>query len=195
MKRHRSLPCVATLFFATTVAILGCQSPLDSPSGGTADGSTNPEKVVARVTGGGHYLFAGVFDIQFAMSAIVRDDGTVSGSFHEQLTLEGQLVDIHGTVTCVTIDPVTRRAWIGGVVTENNSEHPDFTVDITQPGRDVWFRLLDTNDSNVPDRLTFLGFEGGGGIITSEEYCEAAIWPDDNARTHPVTQGGIKVTP
>ena len=80
-------------------------------------------------------------------------------------------------------------------MTENNSEHPDFTVDITQPGRDVWFRVLDTGDSGEPDRLTFLGFEGGGGIITSAEYCEAAIWPDGDARTHPVTSGGITVTP
>ncbi len=196
MNRHRSLACVTTLIFASTLAILGCQSPLDSPSSvDETDRSANPEKVVARITGGGRYLFANTFDIQFSIGAVERDDGTVSGSFHQKLDLGGQLVEIHGRVTCLTFDEANGRAWVGGVVTENNSEHPDFQVDITQPGRDVWFRVLDTDDSGTPDRTTFLGFEGGGGIITSEEYCEAAIWPDDNARTHPVTQGGITVTP
>jgi hypothetical protein len=45
------------------------------------------------------------------------------------------------------------------------------------------------------DRTTFMGFEGGGGIITSEEYCDLQIWPDENARTSPVTQGDIQVRP
>jgi hypothetical protein len=30
-----------------------------------------------------------------------------------------------------------------------------------------------------------------GAIESSEAYCAMRIWPDDNARTHPVTSGQI----
>jgi hypothetical protein len=195
MKRQRLVTSLIALGFATSLAIVGCQSPLDAPTTAESiDDSPQFSKVVSRVTGGGHYLFAGVFDIQFSMSAVENENGNVSGSFHQELTLDGLRVEIHGTVTCLTVDAENRRAWIGAVITQNHSEHPDFTTEINQPGRDVWFRVLD-GGNNEPDRLTFLGFEGGGGIITSAEYCEGAIWPDDNARRHPVISGQIKVTP
>jgi hypothetical protein len=34
---------------------------------------------------------------------------------------------------------------------------------------------------------------GFAGFESSEAYCAIQIWPDDNARTHPVTEGEIKV--
>jgi hypothetical protein len=58
----------------------------------------------------------------------------------------------------------------------------------------VWFRVLDGGEGHgAIDRTTFLGFEGGGGTITSAEYCAARIWPVANARTHAVIQGNIQV--
>ena len=143
--------------------------------------------------GGGEYLFGGSIEIDFAFHATQKADGRALGNFRQSLVFQGQAVEFHGEVTCLAVDSVTGRAWIGGVVRHNMSEHPSFTGDIHQPGRDVWFRVLDSDGTGEPDRSTFLGFEGGGGIITSEEYCEAQIWPDDNARTHPVTKGQIKV--
>jgi hypothetical protein len=152
--------------------------------------------VIASANGGGHYLLSGVLDIAFSFSAVARGDGTSTGQFRQRLTLDGLLIDFHGRVTCLSVDPVNARAWIGGVVTQNRSTHPDFQGAIFDVGRDVWFRLLDDGEGgSAVDRTTFLGFEGGGGIITSEEYCEARIWPDDNARTHPVTAGNIQVRP
>ena len=69
-----------------------------------------------------------------------------------------------------------------------------YSTERTQPGRDVWFRVLDSGEGqSEPDRTTFLGFEGDADIITSQEYCDLAIWPDDNARTSPVTEGNIQV--
>jgi len=85
------------------------------------------------------------------------------------------------------VDPVNHRAWIGGVLTQSNDPDPVALV-----GKDAWFRVLDSSGNDV-DRSTFLGFEGGGGIITSAEYCEKQIWPDDNARTWPVEQGNIVI--
>jgi membrane dipeptidase len=48
-----------------------------------------------------------------------------------------------------------------------------------------------------PDRTTFVGFEGGGGIQTSAEYCAAQIWPNNppNDRTSPLSAGNIQIRP
>jgi hypothetical protein len=97
-------------------------------------------------------------------------------------------VTYQGDVTCVTVDPVNHRAWIGGVLTQ--SDDPDL---VAQVGKDAWFRVLDQSGTSSGDRSTFLGFEGGGGILTSAQYCQAQIWPEDNARTWPVEQGTIVV--
>ncbi len=92
------------------------------------------------------------------------------------------------------MDPVNHRAWIGGVVTANRSTDPDVLTDIHEPGDDVWFRVLDSGeDHEVVDRTSFFGFKGAAGIQTSAEYCEVTIWPDNDARTWPVTSGNISV--
>ncbi len=183
-----------------SVALLGCEGVNDPetseiPRGELARAhARHATGVVAGADGGGQYLLAGFLDIQFSLSAVRRADGKATGRFHQALVFDGQRIDFLGEVTCLTVDPVNHRAWIGGVVLRNNSEHPDFLTDITEPGDDVWFRVLDNGGGQAEaDRTTFLGFEGD--IITSEEYCATMPWPDDNARTHPVTRGGIAVRP
>jgi hypothetical protein len=58
----------------------------------------------------------------------------------------------------------------------------------------IEFRVLDNGEpSEGVDRTTLGGFEGGGGIITSHEYCDARIWPDEDARTNAVRAGNIKI--
>jgi hypothetical protein len=95
----------------------------------------------------------------------------------------------------MAVDPVNHRAWIGAVITENTSTHPDFQQWYHQPGEDVWFRVVDYGEgSDAPsDRKTFMGFENTPGIPTSEVYCQLQIWPADDARTWPVTEGNIQV--
>lgn len=151
--------------------------------------------VVASTTGGGHFLVGGSIDVSFSFSAKQKADGSANGHMRFSTELGGQAIEFHGEVICVTVDNDNNRAWVGGVVTANNSEHPGFTTEIHEPGRDIWFRVLDSGEGKDADedRSTFVGFEGGGGIPTSEEYCQAAIWPDDNARTSPVISGNIQV--
>ena len=88
------------------------------------------------------------------------------------------------------------------MITQNLSTQPDFRDDeINQVGRDIWFRVVDYGEganAAEPDRTTFVGFEGGGGIITSQEYCDAQIWPGppgevEDARTNAVVAGNIQV--
>lgn len=133
------------------------------------------------------------------MSTVAYADGSASGRFHHSLELGGELVEFHGAVTCVSFDPVNGRAWIGGIVTKNQSTHPDFQTEIHVPGKDVWFRVVDYGEGEdaQADRTTFVGFEGAAGILTSQEYCDAQIWPDDppDDRTWPVLRGNIQVRP
>lgn len=149
--------------------------------------------VQAAATGGGRY-FIGSLDIGVAFGAVQRADGTASGQFRQALELDGQRIDFHGEVTCLTVDPVNHRAWIGGVVTRNRSEHPAFTTAIHQPGKDVWFRVVDNGEGQSdPDRTTFLGFEGAAGFDTSAAYCEAMPWPEGDARTNALVSGNLQV--
>jgi len=139
--------------------------------------------VEESVSGGGAFEHPVFGTVTLAFNATRYADGSVSGRFQQhQPAFE---FTYKGDVTCFVIDRVNHRAWVGGVLTHSNDPDP-----ITEVGDDAWFRVLDTGDNAVePDRSTFLGFEGA--IVTSEEYCQLLIWPDDNARTWPVNQGNI----
>lgn len=140
----------------------------------------------ARATGGGSFLFAGTIPMQFGFAAVRHADGSVGGAFHHAYSFGGFSYQLWGTVTCVTFDASEGRAWIGGVLTRLASDDPEPGVAV---GDDAWFRVLDSPDG---DRSTAMGFVGD--IPSSAAYCADQPWPDDNARTHPVTQGQIRVT-
>ena len=142
--------------------------------------------VAEKVTGGGQFVHPTFGSVTISFVAIRHSDGRVTGQFQQHQPAFD--FTYQGIVTCFAVDPVNRRAWIGGVLTHSTDPDP-----ITEVGDEAWFRVLDTDGSADPDRSTFLGFEGGGGIITSEEYCEARIWPDENARTWPVEHGAIVI--
>jgi hypothetical protein len=149
-----------------------------------------------RAAGRGVYWLAGL-DVQFAFEALQPPGEAARGRFHQRLDEGGGLViDFDAQVTCLAVDAVNHRAWIAGVVTANASTDPDYLTDINQPGRDVWFRVLDAGEApGAIDRSTFLGFKGAAGIQTSPEYCAARLWAPGNARTWPVTSGDITVRP
>lgn len=138
-----------------------------------------------HATGGGSFLYAGTIPMQFSFSAVQLPNGSAAGSFHHFYVADGFTYDFWGTVTCVTFDAVNGRAWIGGVLTKVRSTDPAVGL---LPGDDAWFRVLDSPDG---DRSTAMGFVGV--IPSSAAYCALQLWPDGNARTHPVTSGQITV--
>lgn len=137
----------------------------------------------ATVTGGGSFLFGGSIPMQFGFSAVARPDGSAAGSFHHFYADGGFVYEFWGTLICLAFDEAAGRAWIGGVLTKVTTDDPEADL---AAGDDAWFRVL---DSAAGDRSTAMGFVGVIG--SSEEYCELRIWPDDNARTWPVTAGQI----
>jgi hypothetical protein len=169
----RRLSVVATVL--ASIAILA----------GTVSAS---EGVGAAATGGGHFLFSGFLDVQFGFSAVAKADGSAQGSFHQSYTLEGLTTSYWGTVTCLSVDTVNHRAWIGGVLTKVQSDNPAARL----VGEEVWFRVVDYGEGrDLPDRSTVFGFTPL--FETSAAYCAARPWPADDARTWPVTAGNIQV--
>jgi len=187
-----------SLLVAPLIAAVGCQSPIDPGRGeiGAPGAAASGAAVTAPAgtTGGGHYVI-GAIDVTFAFSA-VETPGRVAGRFHQSLILAGELVEFHGRVTCVSVDAANRRAWVGGVITDNRSEAATFRTGRHEPGQDIWFRVLDSGEGGAaPDRTTFLGFEGDAGFDTSAAYCAGQPWPDNNERTNAVVSGNIQVRP
>lgn len=196
MRSRISFACLTTL--VTLISATGCDvqgdttaidEPLDPIFAAVPDGGL----VVAA--GGGHFN-AGVI-VQFGFNAVqMNAAGDATGHLKFTTAVGGLPIEFQGRVTCMTADLENRRAWIGGVVTQNNSEHPAFTGEVHQVGRDIWFRVVDYGQgagAAQVDRTTFVGFEGGAGIITSPEYCETQPWPDNDERTSPLVDGNIQI--
>lgn len=154
-------------------------------------------RIVGSTTGGGKMLVLGTIVGSFNYVALADDAGGAKGNFHFELVLQDLHVEFDGAVTCVTFDAQNQRAWIGGVVTANNSEHPSYTTPRTQVGEDIWFRVVDYGEGNndPDDRTTFVGFAGDRDIPTSAEYCEQQPWVDGDVSTWPVVRGNLKVRP
>ena len=155
--------------------------------------TTSADAGLDAATGGGHYVIADTFDVQFGFVAIQHADGNFSGTFHHTTNDGLGLVDFDARVTCLAVDDELGRAWIGGVIVANRSTSPDFQAEIHQPGHDIWFRVLDGGKAqdNQESRTTFVGFEGV--IPSSAVYCATRPWPAENARTWPIVNGTVTV--
>ena len=170
------------------VALVSLLTVLSNQTATSKAGASN-----AAATGGGHYLISDSLDVQFSFAAIQHADGGFSGVFHHTTDDGLGSVDFDARVTCLAVDEELGRAWIGGVIVANRSTSPDFRAEINQPGHDIWFRVLDgaKGPDSQESRTTFVGFEGV--IPSSAAYCESRPWPEDNARTWPVTKGTVIV--
>ena len=189
-------PRISSALTAAAVLVLaGCDAPPET----TGPEFSSHAGVTGSANGGGHFD-AGV-DVVFSFGIVQFNGFDATGQLRFSTALGGQAIEFHGRATCLAIDAENGRAWVGGVVTQNNSTHPSFTSPVHQVGRDIWFRVVDYGEGGKApqaDRTTFVGFEGSAGIITSEEYCQTRPWPgppDDvvDARTGPVTEGNIQV--
>jgi hypothetical protein len=151
------------------------------------------------VSGGAGTFNAGVI-VTFSYLAIGFRTGFATGHLHFKAESGGFPIEFHGRPTCLAVDRVNHRAWIGGVITKNLSTSPSFTGPIHQVGRDIWFRVVNygLGPNQTRDRTTFVGFEGSAGIITSAEYCSTRPWPGpptdvQDARTNALLTGDLFV--
>lgn len=196
MPRFRYLVAVAA------AALVGCEGA--QPTQPAAPDSPDVAvRTAARGTdgatsgGGKAMLPAGFSALSFSFGANNFADGRATGHFQQLYETASGTVDFAGKVTCVSVDAVNGRAWVGGVITRNSSTHPSMNAAIHQVGRDVWFRVLDGGEGRNanPDRTTVFGFEGAAGFITSADYCAGQPWAANDANTWEVITGNIQVRP
>jgi len=160
-------------------------------------------QVVAHANGEGS-IDVGV-PMFFDMTALLRADGSAEGEAFHFVSLGATFIEFRTRVTCVSFDAVNNRAWIGGVITENNSTDPARLMERNQVGRDIWWRVVDYGNglSGTVDRGTFIGFTGDAGFQTSAAYCAGQPWPGPNddppqpvdARTGALLSGNISLMP
>lgn len=162
-----------------------------------AGGIVAASRVAAAASGGGHaQLPPGFSLLRFSFGTSVGEDGTGRGQFSQRYESAGGVVDFHGVVTCMSVDAANGRAWVGGVITQNNSTNPATLQAIHEVGRDVWFRVLDGGEGEgAVDRTTVFGFTGAAGFITSAAYCAGQPWAAGDANTWEVVGGNIQVRP
>jgi hypothetical protein len=180
------------------LALLGCDesrqlTPLASVDPRLSRSLTQEVDEVGSAQGNGRYDVLGLI-VEFSFTAHTKDNGQGNkGEFRVYADEgDGLIVDFEAKVTCLGLDPVNHRAWVGGKVKENRSTDPTLLTAIHEKGDDIWFRVLDDPSG---DRSSFVGFEGAAGFATSAAYCAGKPWPDGNARTWPVVAGGIAVQP
>jgi hypothetical protein len=198
MHTARSTPTYLSL---VVIAIAAC-SPEHGPAitQPLAPSVNLSRGVQYSVTGGGivDFTTAGVGVGYFSFNAIRKGDGSVEGRFHQRRETGATVVDFSGIVTCVTIDPVLRRARIGGIVTENRSTNPGFLTENHEVGDDVWFRVQDGDkEAGTVDASTSYGFKPTL-VNTSAEYCALPFtglpwW--NPASTFTLRSGSIQIHP
>ena len=187
----------ATFVLSFTFIVAGCQTPVSPALESGAIGERGSQDVIGvqtKATGGGHYTIPDGIDLGFAFSALVLPDGRANGNFRHHGIADGELIDFKAEVTCLSVDSVNHRAWIGGVITENRSTHPQFTTPIHQAGHDIWFRVQDNGpglSDTTPDVTTIVGFESPA-IPSSIFYCTTQPWRTNNV--WPV-RGNLTVSP
>lgn len=190
-------PIAATFVLSLAFVVAGCQTPVSpgSESGAVDNGRPQDSQgVQLKATGGGHYTIPGDIDLGFAFSALVLGDGSAKGNFRHHGIADGELIDFNADVTCLSVDSVNHRAWIGGVITENRSTHPQFTTPVHQVGHDIWFRVQDNGPGQsdaTTDVTTIVGFESPA-IPSSIFYCTTQPWRTNNV--WPV-RGNLTVSP
>jgi hypothetical protein len=189
--------CTAALL-VTAAILASCDSPTNVGNAvdATPGAAVAEMKKLGSAAGEGiAQLPPGFSPLEFSFKAKLEADGSASGKFRQFYESTAGTVDFEGEVTCVSFDPVNHRAWIGGVVTENNSTDPAARTSNREVGDDVWFRVVDNGEGKSPeDRTTVFGFEPGpGGIITSAEYCARQLWTANDVNTWPVIRGNIQV--
>jgi len=142
------------------------------------------DQTQASVIGAGQFQLSDGTIIPFVYAAIRDDEGHVGGEFIQR---QPGLVYV-GRVTCLSVDTVNHRAWVGGVIVYSNDPTPDHLA-----GDAIWFRTVDYGHGNPPDRSTVFGFKGAAGFDTSAAYCAGMPWAAGDARTWPVINGDIRV--
>jgi hypothetical protein len=98
---------------------------------------------------------------QFAFHANTDKNGAVSGSWESHSP--GQNVDTHGDITCLTVLPDGKTAFMTGVVTQVNADNP-FGIVVGTP---IWFKVQDNGEGSKAAEDLFSDYYFGVGTCAN----------------------------
>jgi hypothetical protein len=116
---------------------------------------------------------------QFSFHANTDKNGNVSGSWVSHSP--GQNVDTRGNITCLTVLPDGKTAWLSGVVTKVNDDNP-FGVVVGDPIR---FTVVDNGE----------GANAGGDQFTDYYFGSGNSCADLGVPLKTILNGNIQVKP
>lgn len=160
--------------FEATLLVLGLSltsfTPLPVPPGPSANGQ-------------GSLLIAGGLET-FSFHASTDAGGTVSGSFEVKGRGIGQDMRLHGTITCMTVMPDGKTAFLAGLITQR--EGGDAYPNSYLVGDYVYFAVKDKGEGQNAMEDQFSDVFASG----STEVCGPHPTP-----LYPIDNGNIQVKP
>ena len=133
---------------------------------------------------------------KYSFNAVKHSDGSVTGQFQiydNYPDYPSQLrIVVQGEVTCFTIQPDGKTAWLGGVVTNGDYIFEGEEYSVT--GTDANWIVVDNGEGNnsLPDEASDLSFGFDPGT-TAANNCANGDSP--NYGYGPILRGNVKVKP
>ena len=191
-------------FCMITLAITSCSSDDSISFKGTNEDQTSLDWRSGNQTVSGHveldmpnvdFPEFNVFE-KYSFTAVKHQDGSVTGQFtvydnYPDYTSRLRIV-VQGIVTCFTIQPDGKTAWLGGTVTNGDYVFEGETYSVT--GTDANWIVVDNGEgNNAPtDEASDLSFAFDPGT-TADNNCANGDSP--NYGYGPLLRGNIKVKP
>ncbi len=175
-----------TLSALCAALVLGC----------SAETTTTPSEPALAAGGGPGQSVTGHAEVpvigiveKYSVNAIRRPDGTVSGEWQVKDKFgPGANFTIHGDVTCFSIQPDGKTAFIGGIVERNPFGIP--------AGSEAVWTIVDNGEggaapADLATDLTF-GFAPGSGVAAF--HCATGLG-FTNIPPTPILRGNLQVRP
>lgn len=150
--------------------------PIAAPPSTPADAGM-PEDTQATAFGKGTFERADGKLASFTFDANYTRSGPVTGNITYTVFLDEGKIDLTAKVVCGHYDMDTKRAWVGGTVSENRSNHSEYKDGDYATGGNLWFRFEESETHPEPAaQITDMTFGGKDG---AKAFCDAKAWSED----------------
>jgi hypothetical protein len=139
-----------------------------------------PEDTIATVLGKGDLERADGKLAKFKYDVFYRSGGVVNGTAEYTTFLDEGKVDLTVELDCGVFDVETKRAWFGGKISDNRSNHSEYKDGRYAKGGQAWFRFEESmTHPEPPAQVADIRFAGDDGFETAAEFCKAKPWSND----------------
>ncbi len=136
-----------------------------------------PEDTQATAFGKGTFERADGKLASFTFDANYTRSGPVTGNISYTVFLDEGKIDLSAKVICGHYDMDTKRAWVGGEITENRSNHSAYQDGDYATGGNLWFRFEESETH--PDPAAKIADMSFGSKDGATAFCDAKGWSAD----------------